>query len=153
MTATITQASDQAAAQQAVDKLTQAIALLNDVASDMNHRAAEGTSIETACAITGFTRVAVRNAELALMNATNELKLAQRAPKERHMNQAPIENIARQITPGLVEEHGNRPNAQTRADYIARWLDQAGIELDDEDFESLMDEVKDLAPTYSLTAS
>lgn len=68
-------------------------------------------------------------------------------------NQAAIEALALEITPGLVEEHGNRPNAQTRADYIARALEQRGIDLDDTDFESLMDEVKDLAPTYTLTAS
>jgi len=78
MTATQPATCDQAATRQAVARLTEAIALLNQVAADMNHRAAEGTGIGTACAITAFTQVAVRNAELALMNAENEAKLAER---------------------------------------------------------------------------
>lgn len=61
--------------------------------------------------------------------------------------------LAEQIAPGLVEEYGHHPGAQTRADYIARWLDERGIDLDDTDFKALMGEVKDLAPTYTLTAS
>jgi len=67
-------------------------------------------------------------------------------------NQAALENLAREITPGLVEENGNRPSAQARAAYIGTWLDERGIDLEDEDFESLMDEVKNLAPTYANAA-
>lgn len=69
-------ATDQVAAQRAVDRITEAIALLNQVAADMNHLAIEGTGIETAYAIAVFARAAAANADLALMNARNELKLA-----------------------------------------------------------------------------
>ncbi|HZP54629.1 hypothetical protein [Actinocrinis sp.] len=68
-------------------------------------------------------------------------------------NHAALEQLAQEITPGLVEENGNRPSAQARAAYIGAWLDERGIDLEDEDFESLMDEVKSLAPTYANTAS
>lgn len=77
--ATATATTDLDAAQSAVDQLTQAIELLSKTAADMNSRAINGTRIETACAIAAFAQVAVRNAELALMNAENELKLARRA--------------------------------------------------------------------------
>ena len=79
---TATATTDQAAAQTAVDALTQAIKLLNQVATDMNHRAATGTdtSAEVAGQIATFAQAAVDRADLALMIASNELKLAQRDP-------------------------------------------------------------------------
>jgi hypothetical protein len=59
-------ASDLAAAQAAVDKLTQAIALLDQVTTDLPK-------------VAYLTRGARDSADCALMVATNELKLAQRA--------------------------------------------------------------------------
>lgn len=66
--ATGTETTDQAAAAQtAVDALTQAIALLNQATANLPQ-------------IKQLTRSAASDADCALMVATNELKLAQRDP-------------------------------------------------------------------------
>lgn len=64
---TATSITDQAAAQSAVDALTQAIALLNQAGAHLPQ-------------IAFLTRNAHDSADTALMIATNELKLAQRDP-------------------------------------------------------------------------
>lgn len=63
--ATVTETTDQAAAQAAVDALTHAIALLDQAGANLPQ-------------IRQLTRAAASDADCALMVATNELKLAQR---------------------------------------------------------------------------
>lgn len=70
--------TDQAAAQAAVDALTQAIALLKQVRDTMSDLSIEGTGIHGTAQIVHFADSAAETADLALMVAANELKLAQR---------------------------------------------------------------------------
>lgn len=70
--------TDQAALRSVVDKLAQAIYLLNDAASDMDHAAETGTGILLTQEIARFARHAADTADLALMHANNEAKLAER---------------------------------------------------------------------------
>ena len=67
---TTTAITDQAAAQAAVDALTQAIALLDQAAANLPQ-------------IRQLTRAAASDADCALMVATNELRLAQREASTR----------------------------------------------------------------------
>jgi len=66
-----------------------------------------------------------------------------------------IDALAAQIAPRLAEEHGNWPSVEDRAAFIADWLRENNIDIDDDsgEIDLLMDEVGDLVPTYTLTAS
>ncbi|HXT90119.1 MAG TPA: hypothetical protein VN714_12775 [Trebonia sp.] len=73
---TTTETRDQAAMRQTVDRLTEAIALLKQTAADM--LALTGSDVLGATQIANFALSAAETADLALMVATNERKLAER---------------------------------------------------------------------------
>jgi hypothetical protein len=70
MTATLT--TDQAAAQCAVDKLTQAVALLNEAATGMD----QAPSVLCADQVAQHARAAAESADMALLMARNALNVA-----------------------------------------------------------------------------
>jgi hypothetical protein len=64
-----------------------------------------------------------------------------------------IEDLAEKMAPGLVEEHGRWPYVQDIAVYAEDWLKEHGVHLEIGDFEMLVDELGDIAPGLTLTAS
>jgi len=66
-----------------------------------------------------------------------------------------IDALAEKIAPALAEEHGNWPDVETRAAFIDQWLKENHVDIDEDsgEIDLLMDEVGDLVPTYTLTAS
>jgi len=77
---TATPTRDQAVMRQTVDRLTEVIAQLGQIADDMTDLANDaGTDIQGAQQIWKFARSAADTTDLALMIADNELKLAERA--------------------------------------------------------------------------
>ena len=64
-----------------------------------------------------------------------------------------ITDLAEQIAPGLVQEHGQWPHVQHIAGYAEDWLKEHAVEIEDGEFEMLVDELGDLAPGLTLTAS
>lgn len=73
-----TETREQAETARAVARITEAVAMLNEVARDMDALAASDTDVRCAGQIASFARSAIATADLALMVATNEHKLAQR---------------------------------------------------------------------------
>lgn len=67
---------DQAETTRTVARLTEAIAMLDQAANDMLALAAAGSAVRGAGQIAEFARAAAGNADIALMIATNEAKLA-----------------------------------------------------------------------------
>ena len=64
-----------------------------------------------------------------------------------------ISDLAAQIAPGLVEEHGRWPYVLHIAMYAEEWLAQHRVHLEIGDFELLVDELGEIAPGLTLTAS
>lgn len=64
-----------------------------------------------------------------------------------------LDDLAAQIAPGIAEEHGNSPAIAVIVAATDAYLAEHGIALELGDFELLTDNVKDLVPTYTLTAS
>lgn len=62
--------------------------------------------------------------------------------------QVDLEVLAREITPGLIDEYGRHASQEMTACWIADYLLDHGIELNDGEADLLYDEVRDLAKTY-----
>lgn len=76
---TTTETRDQAAMRQTVDRLTEAMATLGQIAADATALANDPDSdVQCAASIAGHARAAADTVDLALMVARNELALAQR---------------------------------------------------------------------------
>lgn len=69
------------------------------------------------------------------------------------MDDIDITDLAEQIAPGLVNELGQWPHVQSVAVYAEEWLKEHAVEIEDGDFEMLVDELGDIAPGLTLTAS
>jgi len=76
---TTTETRDQAAMRQTVDRLTETMATLAQIADAATALANDpGSDVRTAVSIAGHARAAADTVDLALMVARNELALAQR---------------------------------------------------------------------------
>jgi len=93
--ATETVTRDQAVTRRAVDRLTEAIAMLNSVAADMTALADTDNDVLGSNQIASFARSAADTADTALMVASNEANLAEREASSNALTPAQQEALGR----------------------------------------------------------